>query len=241
MLDKDWFAMNKWGATWSFLTTLPAPKAAQQQAPQLAFMPWVGLLLGFIFYLSAWLTSFSIPLVGALLVYLTWLACTGFLHLDGLADISDALAAGHDDQDKFLHVLKSPEVGALAVVVLVVLIVSKLILLFALVDAEIFAPLLLIPAWARLGAAWWASDIPPLHEGLATWLLDAGEVNLMPWFIFLMFLSLLLAPMLLLAPLVLWAWHYFLQYKVGGMNGDGLGAGIEVCEAGLLLLCCLSL
>ncbi len=232
---------DKFIATWSFLTTLPSPQTTQDTPPQLSMMPLVGLGLGFIFYISAWLLSGFHPAVAALLVLILWIASTGFLHLDGLADLSDALGASHGDKTRFLEVLKAPEIGAFAVIALILAIVSKLVLLSVLSFSEVVAPLLLIPAWARLGAAWWASELPPLHDGLATWLLDAGEANLTPWLITLLILSFLFAPILLLAPLVLWAWKIFLEQKVQGMNGDCLGAGIEICEILLLTLCCLSL
>lgn len=232
---------DKFIATWSFLTIFPASKPSKETSPHLAMMPLVGLGLGLIFYITAWLLSGFNPAVAGLLMLILWLGSTGFLHLDGLADLSDAMGAAHGDKTRFLAVLKTPNIGSFAVVALIIVITSKLVLLSSLSIAEVFAPLLLIPAWARLGAAWWASELPPLHEGLATWLLDAGEANLTPWFISLLILSLLFAPMLLLAPAILWGWKVFLERKVQGMNGDCLGAGIEACEVLLLILCCLNL
>lgn len=228
-------------ATWSFLTTFPTPKQAENTAPQLAMLPLVGLGLGFVFYVVSWLLSGFNPAVSGLLILLLWLASTGFLHLDGLADLTDALAASHGEQKRFLQVLKASDIGSFAVIALILVILAKLVLLSTLSFAEIFAPLLLIPAWARLGAAWWASELPPLHDGLATWLLDAGEANTSAWLIILMVLSLLFAPILLFAPLILWGWKVFLERKIQGMNGDCLGAGIEICEVLLLILCCLTL
>jgi adenosylcobinamide-GDP ribazoletransferase len=40
---------------------------------------------------------------------------------------------------------------------------------------------------------------------------------------------------LLLAPLAGLCWWAYLKRKLGGMTGDCLGAGIEVCESLLLL------
>ncbi len=99
------------------------------------------------------------------------------------------------------------------------------------------APLLLVPAWARLFTVAWSATLPSLAAGsgerfawrthwpsfwLSAALLAAGSY----W----------LAPPLLLAPLAgLWWWAY-LKKKLGGMTGDCLGAGIELCESLLLLL-----
>lgn len=99
------------------------------------------------------------------------------------------------------------------------------------------APLLLVPAWARLFTVAWSATLPSLAAGSGErfawrthwpsfWLSAALLAAASYW----------LAPALLLAPLAgLWWWAY-LKRKLGGMTGDCLGAGIEVCESLLLLL-----
>lgn len=99
------------------------------------------------------------------------------------------------------------------------------------------APLLLVPAWARLFTVAWSATLPSLATGSGErfawrthwpsfWLSAALLAAASYW----------LAPALLLAPLTgLWWWAY-LKRKLGGMTGDCLGAGIEVCESLLLLL-----
>ncbi|MDX8388144.1 MAG: adenosylcobinamide-GDP ribazoletransferase [Ghiorsea sp.] len=232
---------EKFISTWSFLTLFPWPRNSKTSPPQLAMMPLVGLTLGFILYLTSLIFSGLTPQVTTVIVLLLWLISTGFLHLDGLADLVDGLAASHRDKNKLLDVMKEPHIGSFAVVALILLILCKFVLLGSLAQADVWAGLLLIPAWARLGAAWWAESLPALNDGLANWCKKAGSANLMPWFILLFVLSLIFQPMLMLAPLILWAWKAFLERQLQGMNGDCLGAGIEVCELGLLLLCCLSL
>jgi len=49
-----------------------------------------------------------------------------------------------------------------------------------------------------------------------------------------------LAPSLLLAPGALLIWWLFLRYRVGGMTGDCLGAGIEVTESLMLFIALIS-
>ncbi|MEQ6291308.1 adenosylcobinamide-GDP ribazoletransferase [Vogesella sp. GCM10023246] len=99
------------------------------------------------------------------------------------------------------------------------------------------APLLLLPAWARLFTVAWSATLPSLAAGSGErfawrthwpsfWLSAALLAAASYW----------LAPVLLLAPLAgLWWWAY-LKRKLGGMTGDCLGAGIELCESLLLLL-----
>ncbi len=228
-----------WGnyfATLKFLTIFPTPKVNARISPKLSMFPLVGLTLGFKLWVVAWLFSGLSPLVTAFILLCIWLMVTGFLHLDGLADLADGLGAAHQNPERLLSVMHAPNIGAFGVVALIIIILGKWVLISSLLHAETWAALLLIPAWARLGAAWWASSLNPLTDGLAMWVRQAESINLTPWFILLLLLSLMLSPMLLLAPFILWAWKNFLSAKLGGMNGDCLGAGIEISEVVLLLL-----
>jgi adenosylcobinamide-GDP ribazoletransferase len=44
-----------------------------------------------------------------------------------------------------------------------------------------------------------------------------------------------MAPALLIAPLAFWGWRHWLLTRIGGISGDGHGAGIEICETLLLV------
>ncbi|MDQ7004471.1 MAG: adenosylcobinamide-GDP ribazoletransferase [Ghiorsea sp.] len=226
-------------ATLRFLTIFPTPQVDICITPKLVMFPWVGLTIGFKLYIVFLIFSGFSPFTTAFVLLLVWLISTGFMHLDGVADLADGLGAAHRDPERLLAVMKEPNIGAFGVIALIVLILGKLTLLTSLAFAEVWIVLLLIPAWARLGAAWWANSLTPLSDGLAAWCKQGDDTNLVPWLLFLLFLSAIFSPILLLAPLMLWAWKAFLESKVGGMNGDCLGAGIEACEVALLLLCCL--
>ncbi len=166
---------------------------------------------------------------------------TGFLHLDGLADLVDGLSAAHGNPTRLLAVMKDPHIGAFAVIALILLILSKFILLYILFEQQQFMALLLIPAWARFAAAYWGTSLPALSDGLAAWCQQAGDFSPWLWLILLLTLSWLIAPILCFFPIFIALWRYFLQHKLGGMNGDCLGAGIELSEVFMLFLCCLAL
>ncbi len=223
-----------------FLTRLPVPAVRDFQADDLArsaaWFPLVGLLLGGLLALPGLAVRPFDPWLAALLVLLAWVWLTGGLHLDGLADTFDALGAAHRDRERFLQVLADPHVGSFGVIALVLQLAAKLVLL-GIAFGHGMSPfaLLLIPAWARLGALWWSQSLPPLKPGLGErykW--RAGRWLPAAWLALLLVASLPFTG-LWLAPLVLWFWQRFLLVKVGGMTGDCLGAGVEVSE-GLLLL-----
>jgi len=241
-----------------FLTRLPTPPLKTFDPAWLAdaarwFAP-VGLLVGAVVWLAVLASSLLDPWLGALLGLLAWLWVTGGLHLDGLADLADAQGAAHRSRERFLEVLKDPHLGSFGVMSMAMQLIAKLVLLMLVVkfyspDAPVaypgdlsglaanLAPLLLVPAWARLFTVAWSATLPSLAAGSGerfawrthwpSFWLSAALLAVASWW---------LAPTLLLAPLAgLWWWAY-LKKKLGGMTGDCLGAGIELCESLLLLL-----
>ncbi len=46
--------------------------------------------------------------------------------------------------------------------------------------------------------------------------------------------SVLVAPVLCIAPLVIFGWGAWLRWRLGGSTGDCLGAGVEITEVVLL-------
>lgn len=236
------------GGLWlalGFLTRLPVPTVQPFDPAQLArsvvWFPVVGLLIGALVMGAAWLGSQRDPLLGALAGLLVWVAVTGALHLDGLADSCDALGAAHRDRERFLAVLADPHLGAFGVVALLLQLLAKFVLLLLLARDGHYAVLLLIPAWARWGVLWW-SRLPSLKPGLGeqfAW--HGGESAWVIWAILLCLLSGVFAPVLCLLPLLVWGWRQFLWHRLGGMTGDLLGAGIEGVESASMLLAVVAL
>ncbi|MDX8396166.1 MAG: adenosylcobinamide-GDP ribazoletransferase [Mariprofundaceae bacterium] len=226
-----------------WMTVIPIPKHIQTHHDLKLAVPWmpgIGLLIGVLLMASTWAGSFIDPWLGALFGLTIWFVVTGFLHADGLADLADALGASHQnvDQKRFLEVLKDPHIGSFGVMSLVMLVVSKLVLLMLLAKAEAWLVLLLIPVWSRLASIVWMS-LPSLSDGSASMMSSALPSHQFIWSCgaVLWSLSLMLVDGLWLAPLIVWLWYVFLRDWIGGMNGDCLGAGIELTEVGMLILC----
>ncbi len=231
-----------------FLTRLPTPQLADFRQEELSrsaiWFPLVGLLIGLLLVLAAKLGLHADAGVAGLLVVLVWVGATGALHLDGAADLADALGAAHRDRDRFLAVLKDPHIGSFGVVVLILLLLTKLIAAASLIgspDSSLWA-LLLIPAWARLGSLYWSQSLPPLAPGRGeqfAWQIPENALWFWGAFLFLfswVVVSLLFALFAVVAQLL---WRAFLQWRLSGMSGDCLGAGIECCECAMLLALCL--
>jgi adenosylcobinamide-GDP ribazoletransferase len=222
-----------------FLTRLPTPALADFRSEELArsvtWFPLVGLLVGLAVAAGVWLGSRFDPWLGAVFGLAAWVAITGALHLDGLADLADALGASHRNPERLLAVLADPHVGVFGMVAVVMQLLAKLALLMLAARLELFGLLVLIPAWARLGVLAW-SRLPALKPGLGeryAW--HAGVWMAWGWGVLLSAAS-LVSPVLLLAPLAILVWYLFLKVRLGGMTGDALGAGVEVTECLLLVV-----
>lgn len=225
-----------------FLTRLPTPQLRDFNPRELAgsapWFPIVGALIGLLITAMALLGSKLDSWLGALLALLMWVWVTGALHLDGLADLFDALGAAHRDPQRLLQVMRDPHIGSFGVIALSCALLSKLVLLRVALNHAMLNlfTLPLICAWARLGAIAWSAWLPALSGSSTeafTWQPHKSLVLICA--LVLMLLSGALAPALSVAPLVLFAWGAFLKQRLGGMSGDCLGAGIEVSEVLLLL------
>lgn len=228
-----------------FLTRLPTPAQKDFRPEQLAgaivWFPLVGLLLGGLVAGAAWLGGRVDPWLGALLALAVWVGVTGALHLDGLADLADALGAAHRHADpearreRLLAVLADPHLGVFGAVALFLQLLAKLVLLMIAVKAGAYPALILVPAWARWGVLVW-SRLPSLKPGLGerfAW--RVGAAPTLVWALALVLASLEM-PVLWAAPAWVWAWRAFLRRRLGGMTGDALGAGVEWTETLTLLL-----
>lgn len=230
-----------------FLTRIPMPALPGFEPVELRraapWFPVVGLLIGALLALIAQLGDN--PWLAALLALLCWVAVTGGLHLDGAADLADALGAAHGDPDRFHAVLKDPHTGSFGVIAIALVLIAKLIGLAALLPLEggIWA-LLLAPAWARFGAMLWSHNLPAIApgsgerfgwelEGRWLWIYGLGLL-LLSWIVASLLFGVACFALLLL-------WQGWLKWRLSGMTGDCLGAGIEYAECGMLIAAALLL
>jgi adenosylcobinamide-GDP ribazoletransferase len=229
-----------------FLTRLPLPLRAATGADDLgraaAWFPLVGAIVGLAVAGALWAGAHASPVIGALIALLVWVIITGGLHLDGLADVADALAASHRSPERFLAVLRDPHIGAFGAMAIALQLIAKLVLLADLPLAIALPGLVLIPAWARWGALAWALLLPPLAQGSgASFAAGINRTLIAIEGFVLALLSMWLAPVLVVAPIVVVAIAVYWKLRLGGMTGDCLGAGIEVTETVLLMALALTL
>lgn len=221
-----------------FLTRLPTPQVSLDDGDFAASMRWfpaVGLVVGAIVAGASWTGSQIDAWVGALAGLAAWVGITGALHLDGLADLADASGAAPMGRERILTVLADPHVGSFGAVAIAMQLIAKLVLLHAVIGVGMFAALLFVPAAARAGPLCWTLWLPSLHQGLAARFSGGISLRDVSFWLVVLGAAAFAVPALLCAPLVFAAWGWHVRRLVGGISGDGHGAGIEVAETVLLV------
>jgi adenosylcobinamide-GDP ribazoletransferase len=237
----------------TFLTKLPWPWRGPADGAALArsmfWFPWVGALLGLLFW-GAWAGLEKVlpaPAAAALLLSLTvWV--TGGLHLDGLADTADGLGGGSDPETA-LRIMKDSRVGAFGVISLILALLLKFSLFLSLSEIpEAARGLILYPVLSRWGMVLLAYLSPYARpEGglgqamtlglsprvLAGAGLSAGALSFL-------ILGLPGLALFIATGALVWLGSLYFRHRLGGITGDVLGAANEVVEvlvlAGALIL-----
>ncbi len=220
-----------------FLTRLPVPRVVADErafAAAVRCYPIVGLLVGLIVAVAGWAGGQIDAWVGAVAASAAWVLVTGGLHLDGLADLADGCGAAHGDRDRLLAVMADPHVGSFGVTAIALQLIAKLVLLHAVAETG-WWPIVLLPFAARIGPLAWGRWLPPLAPGLGATIKGAIRRRDIVGWVAVLAGALILVPALGMLPILVGGWALWLKSKLGGINGDGHGAGIELVETGLLL------
>lgn len=227
-----------------FLTRIPLPRLAldaRDFARSVAYFAWVGVLIALGLAGAARLL---LPLFGARLAALVlialWVAITGGLHLDGLADTVDGLSGGRGERERVLTIMRDSRIGSHGALSLVLLVALKWAALEAVLtrgqDAWVIAPVgarfactLLIAAfpYARSEGLGSAFEGAPHLRSLAV-----GGLALLAALVALGLSALLGAAAGLAVALAL---ALRMKRLLGGLTGDVYGAAVELSELAALL------
>jgi len=136
-----------------FLSRIPvptiSPPTSNDQSRSALYYPVVGLLIGLLMSLIASLFAPSEPLLVAAILLVFWVAVTGALHLDGLADSADAWLGGIGDENKTHAILKDPLVGTAGATAIICILLLKYSALYALIKHNYYMAIVLAPLIGR--------------------------------------------------------------------------------------------
>ena len=202
--------------------------------------PLVGLVIGALTWL-AWKGAMMLfpSLVAGMITLVVWVALTGGLHLDGLADCCDGLLAS-TSVERRLEIMKDPRLGTFGGIGLILVLFLKAAALASLTSTASFGILLAagLARWCILPAA-----LLPLARpsGMAADFVSGFRRSFILWGGFIP-LAIALFPGtrgilstlmgLGAASLVLW----LAKSRIGGVTGDVFGMVVEVVEVIVLLV-----
>jgi adenosylcobinamide-GDP ribazoletransferase len=223
-----------------FLTILPIPGQTETPGRSALFFPLVGGLLGAFCGLIFELCRVHLgPSLAALVAVSVAIALSGGLHEDGLADCADALRAGRT-REKMLAILKDSRIGAYGAAALILCIavrwqgLAHIQLSAALALAASFAlsrssmvvlGAITNPVGSGMGSAFSRTLTPVTATSVAVQVVIAA--SLCGW---------RGVPMLLLSAAIIAGARAYFTRRLGGVNGDCLGATCMTVESANLLV-----
>lgn len=129
----------------------------------LLFLPIVGLEMGAIWAILAWLCGlFQLPVLvkGLILAVYPYLAA-GFIHLDGYMDVTDAVKSCRS-LERRREILKDSHVGAFAVIGIGLLLLAQFAFLASVPERADYRILLFVPAVSRCGSSLAVTVLKPM-------------------------------------------------------------------------------
>ena len=147
----------------SMFCAIPAPQVWDEKArdKMLLFLPVVGLELGLIWWALAYVCRMLPPLMAALILSIYPYFATGFLHLDGFMDVTDAVRS-YRSLERRREILKDSHVGSFAVIGIVVLILSQFVCFASMSEAVDHRVFIFIPAVSRCCSALAVTALKPM-------------------------------------------------------------------------------
>lgn len=245
--------IRQFSKTINFFTFIPLPSQndTDMGLERIAvWAPWAGLVIGACVIIIYSIASLVFPpIVAAGCVLSAWVLLTGGMHLDGLADCCDGFTAPVETTRR-LEIMRDPHIGAFAVIGITLVLLLKYCMIYVvitsswpaleIIDVNLPFGLLFAPVAARWLVLWAARAPASQASGLGvtfargvtlSQVLTAGILPV----ILTVIGGITALAAILLAGLGTYMITRIAQAKSGGINGDVLGASIEVSE--LLIVC----
>lgn len=201
------------------------------------FLPIIGLVLGIILLgIALLIHNVKSINIQAVLLLISYLALTGGLHLDGLADTSDAIFSAKD-KEKMFEIMKDSRLGTFGAVVLILLLLANFSGFTYVFESRSYSVLLIMPIIGRycalqLGAFSKAVPTGGLGEGFSK--VDKPLYSVIYFIVLILLLILLKQYKLIISSVLtiiisLFEIPYF-KRTLGGITGDLFGFTIELTQ-----------
>lgn len=243
--------MKKIRLALGFLTIIPVhgsePYIPGDIGRAAGWFPWIGALIGlFVAGMYYGLVQVFSPILAVVLSIAAWIAITGGLHLDGMADSCDGLLNA-SNKERRLEIMKDSRLGTFGGIGLILMILIKLACLYSLPLNSLWFVLPLATGLGRWLLLWagkqplaringmgvdFASGINGkvfIIGGMAILLLGALAGYMAGW------RSLVAVG---LTHLLAWLIFKTAKLRLGGMTGDIFGMIVELSEVTTMMIFC---
>ena len=229
----------------AFLTRVPVPGASGFNGDDVAraakWFPFVGVLLGGVYSLAAFLLKNHLPAgVVAVLLVLLDVMFTGALHFDGLADTADGFGGGRNIED-ILRIMRDHVIGSYGGVAMAILVALKVTSYAVILEHSNWLPALLVtPALGRWSILLLTATLPYARSSPSA-ISGMGRLSLL-WgtcVIAAATAAAMSARGLIAIVAVMFVsalFGFYCKRKIGGITGDTLGANLQLCESAVLLV-----
>ena len=242
-LEKKWLLqLARLCTALRFLTLLPVSWRAADDLHQfkkcLVFFPVVGALIGAVGWLGTQMLLLFFPQQVVAVFALMYLAfISGFLHLDGLSDSADGLLSSRPRED-CLRIMKDSRAGAMGVVVVVCVLLTKYSALSAMAPQTLCLAIFLMPLAGRSAILFSMATLPYARQegGLGSlFYSDSSKTAALAALLALVILLAVFAPSMLIIIIVAVLattiiFGRWCRNRLGGATGDTLGAVCELAE-----------
>jgi len=225
-----------------FLTIVPVRGGDAPPGRAAAFFPLVGAMLGaagagvYLLAAKAFPTS-----IAALATVAFWIAISGVLHEDGLADVADAVRAGRT-RERVLSILKDSRIGTYGAVAILLSVLARWQALEYLATPRVFETLIAVqavPRAAMVAMAWCSRPAGSgLGYALSSTLSTPAAIAAMAQGAAAALLCGLRPGLAMMAGsvLIVQASRGWFYVRLGGVNGDCLGFTEQLIEIFILLM-----
>ncbi|MDO4929426.1 MAG: adenosylcobinamide-GDP ribazoletransferase [Corynebacterium sp.] len=206
----------------------------------MAALPLVALPFSLLALVAAAFATVTTPLLAAVLCLCFWALFNRAMHWDGLGDIADALGSWATPE-RAREILRDPTAGPFAIITLILvalLQVSAIAEILTDLNMKSLLALLLLPVLARLAAMQLTlTRFAPLSPtGFGSLVIGVtSKRTVILWGVLATLAAGLISPWLLPLPFALIGvatiFGTHVSKRLGGLNGDVLGAAIEITTA----------
>lgn len=235
--------------TLSFFSRLPLPQVLSNRISHddklghaAALFPIAGMIIAIIPALIWYLASLYLPpTLAAGLAIIAGLLITGGLHEDGLADCADGLG-GTSQRDKALEIMRDSRIGTYGALALISTVGLRWLALASLSATNGVMAIFIAYSGSRaaITIAMQFSSYAR-EDGLGAQAQDIAKNGFLIALAIAIIIAMLLGAHAGLISLVLglalaWGFLKYLEYRIGGYSGDGLGAMQQLCEITIFIL-----